>query len=276
MDKYKISVIIPVYNAALTIGNILNKLSHQHYENIEVIAVNDGSKDDSLNILRDHAGRDRRIVVIDQNNSGVSIARNVGIEHSTGDYITFVDADDDIDELLISKLADKITQNVDLIMCGLILNGRHITADEITVEGKTNIRNYTLRSLLSTNLLYGPYCKLFRRTLIADNQIRFPTDVDYGEDTIFNLHYLQLTNTISVLDGALYTYQMQPNGLASSNALIAKFRKKRSTSLKIFISDPRPSLSERLIYILIRLRWSIGYAKSIITSVKQSVEESTS
>lgn len=87
MQNPKISVIIPVYNAEKTIGNILGKLIAQEYRNIEIIAVNDGSGDDSLKILQHFAKKDKRVVVVDQTNAGASIARNVGIHKSTNEYL---------------------------------------------------------------------------------------------------------------------------------------------------------------------------------------------
>ena len=97
-DTAKISVIIPVYNAEKYLDKCLESLENQTLEGIEIVCVNDGSKDNSLEVLNRHAEKDKRIKVINQKNAGVSAARNKGIRTARGKYITFVDADDFIKE----------------------------------------------------------------------------------------------------------------------------------------------------------------------------------
>ena len=97
LESSKISVIVPVYNVEKYLKRCLNSLVNQTYTNIEIICVNDGSKDNSLNILNEYAQKDNRIVVISQENQGQGIARNKGLEIAKGDYIGFIDPDDFID-----------------------------------------------------------------------------------------------------------------------------------------------------------------------------------
>ena len=97
MEKVMISVIVPVYNVENYLGKCLDSLINQTYKDIEIICINDGSTDNSLNILREYEQMDSRIIIIDQKNGGLSNARNIGLKEAAGEYIMFVDSDDWID-----------------------------------------------------------------------------------------------------------------------------------------------------------------------------------
>lgn len=263
MIRSKISVIIPVYNAEKNIGNIISKLVAQKYKNIEIIAVNDGSVDGSLGILRKFAKKDNRVVIINQKNTGASAARNAGIKKATGKFITFIDSDDDISDELIYELARYAKNSTDFIMCGMSIGDKTIIAPNTYVEKKSSIVNYVLKSLLTKNLLYGPYCKLFRRAIIIDNKVMFPEDVNYGEDTIFVLNYLRHAANLAVIGRSLYRYDFQPSGLAANNAAVASFRSARSRALDDFVRGIL-SLRNITIYAALRVRWALAYLKCLI------------
>lgn len=263
MKNPKISVVIPVYNAEDTIGNILEKLIDQEYRNIEIIVVNDGSKDDSWKILKVFSKKDKRVIAIDQKNAGASTARNIGINKSTGEFITFVDSDDDISDKLISELAKHIKDNSDFIMCGMSMNDKDIVAPDVFIENKKLITQYVLKSLLTKNLLYGPYCKLFRRSIIVGNNVQFPAEVRYGEDTIFVLNYLRHVRNITNVRQVLYSYNLQQSGLASTNNTNIAFRRARADALKRFLGNDSSSSKNFFSYIRLRSRWCLSYFKSV-------------
>jgi glycosyltransferase involved in cell wall biosynthesis len=263
MSKPKISIIIPVYNAEKTIGNILKKLISQSYKNIEIITINDGSVDNSWKIIQSFANKNKRIISVNQENRGASAARNAGIELSNGKYITFIDSDDDIDSELINVLASRITDNSDFIMCCMRINGNDVTSADIQIEGNEAIVKYVLQSLLKKNLLYGPYCKLFRRSIIVDMKLQFPDKVKYGEDTIFVLNYLRHTEGMSISHQVLYTYKLQSSGLASVNSKDLGSRKARNIALRLFMRNNWLSIQNVVAYIAIRCRWGLSYCKAI-------------
>ena len=265
MKSSKVSVIIPMYNAEKTIGNILDKLISQSYQDIEIIVINDGSKDDSWKVLRSFAKKDARIITINQENAGASAARNTGIAKATGEFITFIDSDDDISDKLIQELASHIKNGSDFIMCGMSINGKVVVAPNISVENKKLITQYVLKSLLTKNLLYGPCCKLFRRSIISDNKIQFPEEVRYGEDTIFVLSYLRYANNITTIEQSLYSYNFQPSGLASANSTNIAFRKARADALNEFMSDRGASLSNIFLHSILRSRWILALVKGILS-----------
>ena len=115
-----ISIIIPVYNVEKYLNKCLNSVIEQTYKNIEVILIDDGSTDNSGKICDEYAKNDIRIKIIHQQNGGVSTARNNGLEHATGKYITFVDSDDYIEKEMIETMAKKIMKkNADIVICGV-------------------------------------------------------------------------------------------------------------------------------------------------------------
>ena len=99
--KEKVSIIIPVYNSERTLERCLDSVINQTYKNIEILIVNDGSKDKSLEIMKEYQKKDNRIMVINQENKGLSGARNAGLDKATGEYVTFIDSDDYIKANLI-------------------------------------------------------------------------------------------------------------------------------------------------------------------------------
>ena len=117
MDKIKISVIIPIYNAEKTIKKCLTSILNQSYSNIEIILINDGSTDSSLKVCNDFASKDKRILVIDKKNEGSVKARLDGINNSTGDYITFVDSDDSINKKTFELLVNELKKSSFDIIC---------------------------------------------------------------------------------------------------------------------------------------------------------------
>lgn len=204
----RISVIIPVYNAAKTLARCLDSVLSQTISPFEIVTVNDGSVDSSINILNEYAGRYPQIHVISQANKGVSTARNVGINAATGEWILFVDADD----YLASNTLEILTQNNHggLSLAGLTIHlaervycqnlfraSQHIVADKMVDTGEA------LQSL-NYYSFSGPVCKLFRTDIVKQNHIIFPADMQFGEDTIFLYTYLRHVKSITVHDAYPY------------------------------------------------------------------------
>ena len=122
----ELSVIVPVYNCEKYLPACLDSLINQTYNDTEIICVNDGSKDNSLTILKDYENKDKRIKVIDKPNGGVSSARNTGILASRGNYVTFIDSDDYLDLDLYEKCMQKIkSENADVLAFGLMFEPAH-------------------------------------------------------------------------------------------------------------------------------------------------------
>lgn len=117
MIRNKISIIAPVYNIERHLRKCLDSLINQTYKNIEIICVNDGSADKSLDILNEYANKDKQIVIVDKKNGGISDARNIGIAKASGEYMIFVDSDDCIDLETCQKSLDTVLKySVDVVL----------------------------------------------------------------------------------------------------------------------------------------------------------------
>lgn len=219
----KVSVIIPVYNVEKYVSKCLDSVLSQTFADIEVICVNDGSTDNSLQILTEYADRDDRIKIITKPNGGLFSARHVGMVSAIGEYILFVDSDDWIDNTLIEKTIDKIREtNVDVVIFGAysvkednIIKGMYsVNKIPEKYKGKVlNIEDY------KDNLFVFPptaWCKLYRKKFIDDNNIKFQ-EIKDGEDQLFYLHAILCAKSIYVLNENLYYYIKNRAGAITSD-----------------------------------------------------------
>ena len=188
-EQERISIIVPVYRAEKYLADCLNSLINQEYHNIEIVLVVDGSPDNSLAICREFASRDPRILVVDQENQGVSAARNRGIELATGKYITFVDSDDYVaPDYLTVLYRDLVEHDVDVACCDLaeIMNGQPVENQLIRI--RSNRRIGTEEELFeSLTLPDEPFwsnvtLKLYKAEFVK--QCRFKP-LRSGEDLVF-------------------------------------------------------------------------------------------
>ena len=117
----EISVILPVYNTSKYLHACLSSLLNQTFHDFEIVAINDGSTDDSLSILQDFANKDSRIRIIDQKNQGIGAARNLGIQLANGTYIAFIDSDDTLELRMLECLYKKaVEESLDIVVCDYI------------------------------------------------------------------------------------------------------------------------------------------------------------
>lgn len=205
-----ITFIVPVYNAEPTLARCLDSILKQDYADIEIIAVNDGSSDRSLQILMEYRKTDSRIQVIDQKNSGVSVARNQGVLHASGEFIMFVDSDDYIEPNTCSRLLEYMKEDTDLVIFGLNIykEGRLLRTPHLKtaiIHIKNDINDYW--NLRTINL--GPCNKIYRKALIKS---LFDETLSLGEDTLFVLEYLKNIHTIQVVGKCFYNVSLDNAG----------------------------------------------------------------
>lgn len=202
-----LSVIIPCYQAEKYLRRCLNSVLSQSYSDLEVIIVDDGSTDSSMTIIQDFARRDNRIKYFKQINSGVSSARNNGIDNASGDVITFVDSDDIIQPQMYQVLMDLLIKyDADIAQCSYCRD----YGDRIKYIGNTD-QIYTFesekiaQSLLEAKLI-GPGCwnKVFKKTIIGN--IRFNSLYKMGEDTLFTFEVFQQAQKAVFIDSCYYVY----------------------------------------------------------------------
>lgn len=208
----KVSIIVPVYNTSDYLTRCLDSILSQTYSNWELIIIDDGSKDNSLNICNEYASKNKQITVLSQVNSGVSSARNRGIEVSTGEFITFIDSDDwispDYLEMLINKQQET---NSDIVVGNLSIVDEEINKSiPFPSENLLLTREEFLKlfgKLYSETLISGPCVKLYSSDIIKNHSIQFDPNRNLGEDLIFNLEYLTFCNRLCFFSQVIYFYR---------------------------------------------------------------------
>lgn len=206
-----VSVIIPVYNAQNTIKNTINSVLVQTYSNIEIIAVNDGSTDDSLRILESLSEKEENLIVVNKYNGGVSSARNKGVKISKGEYIVFLDADDTLEEDIIELAISKIEPGSNLYQWGMkIQNVSDITIPSILDKNYSRIQMIANCIFLMDEQigLYfrASWGKLLIASIIKNNHITFREDLYIGEDAVFMLEYLKYIEKYILVKNTGYNY----------------------------------------------------------------------
>lgn len=192
MNKPLISVIVPIYNAEKFLSQCIDSVLNQSYKNIEIILLNDGSKDKSGSICQEYAEKDTRIIYIEKNNSGVSDTRNMGLKQATGDYIFFLDSDDYLAPQCFEILYMASGEG-QLAITGYYLdftNKRNIYIPQQAYGSYTNIKEFLLdfHKYYATkfNFVWG---KLYRTEIIRKHNITFREEIQLGEDQLFNQDY---------------------------------------------------------------------------------------
>lgn len=214
----KISIIVPVYNSSKYLEKCFDSIKNQTYTDFEVIVINDGSTDCSGEICDKYAELDNRFKIIHKENGGVSKARNIGIDNAHGEYITFIDSDDWIDIDYLQKFIVAVDPNCDLIVSGITNEYPDMTTSMLSIQSNffasTNAKQ--LHNLIKSRLVFGPYNKLFNSYIIKANNILFPIDISYGEDRIFNYHYIKYVNNIITITYNGYHYNRLDSGSLST------------------------------------------------------------
>lgn len=227
MDK-KVSVIIPAYNVELFISECLTSVIGQTYQNLEIIVIDDGSTDNTLEKIRYFADLDSRVVVVSQKNQGVSAARNKGLSLAGGEYVTFIDSDDtynpDSIEIMVQALEEK---NTDCVNVQYILrekddaNKRNNVVSTFPVkfymfETKEEKIDFLVKELSPYYVGYEVWDKLYRLDIIKRNEISFDEKNIIGEDLGFNIKFFSYANSVYCIDTCCYNYRVRPESAMNS------------------------------------------------------------
>lgn len=221
-----ISVIVPVYNKAQYLHRCIQSIIKQTYKNLEIIIVNDGSTDNSIDICNYYANRDQRIMIIDKENKGVSSARNAGLDVARGEYIAFVDADDYIDKNMYYTLLHQIISEGSDI-CTMV---KYSIRKKDTVRGKPPKVISADRAIKKLLLLYYPssMCvSLFKRDVIVG--CRSDIDIHFFEDIEHHFRILLNANMVSLNNQELYYYRTNESSINKTG-----INSKRITCLGVY------------------------------------------
>lgn len=207
----RVSIIVPVYNTAWNLDRCIQSLINQTYTNIEIILINDGSTDRSLEICQNYAAKDERIIVLNKTNSGVSDTRNLGILKASSEYISFVDSDDWVDETYIENFnIERINVNRFIAVQGIVYDVANRDLQNVMFEYpslKLSIPE-SVEDIRRYNIFNNgcPVAKLFSKRVIIENNLLFNSRLSLNEDHLFVLDYYACIDDIFLYDSINYHY----------------------------------------------------------------------
>lgn len=263
MDKPLVSVIVPVYNTGESVKKTIDSILGNTYEYFEIIVVNDGSTDNTGELL--NKIKSAKVKIYDKKNGGPSSARNFGIEKSKGKYLLFVDSDDEIKPEFVEKLVEamKSSEN-NLAMTGVVFRNssgeKNEFIDDFPKKGSEDIKTYMLRSLLDDGRMYPVFNKIFRAEIVMGG-VRFNEKMRFGEDTKFVLDYIGKTGgNILLVPEPLYVHNMNTKtSVAKSAEGVWRNWQKCYDNLKKWTRGG--SIKQRIFVKLLYLRWRYTWLK---------------
>ena len=281
----KISLIVPVYNSITTLERCLKSMINQKYKDIEIILINDGSEDNSLQIIKEYAKRDSRIVIINQNNRGVSTARNVGIEKSTGEYIIFIDSDDYLEENSVDGLINILkNDNADLyimpyykeekgkkefINYSFLKNKTYDTKEKICRIIPNFIGNVDKEGNRIQNIMGSIWSKVFKSDIIKRYNIRMNEKIEITEDLNFLIEYMIHCDKIKIMNYYFYNYVIENN-----KSITKKYKANLYNELELSLNNIVKILKENSIFFKNVIKYKRFY--NIYASLVNECKSNTS
>lgn len=245
----KVSIIIPAYNVENEIEDSLRSILNQSYVDLEIIIVNDGSSDGTLNVIKRVTASDDRVKVIDQPNSGVSVARNVGLRISTGEYLYFFDPDDILEKDAIQQLVSCAEKNqVDVV----IFNAN------ILKEGR--VRPYFRHNRLTENMIYDRntflkntkwnlvpvWIYFFKKSFLLENKLSFKKNVIH-EDSLFYVDVISALSSLVYINKSFFLYKKRPKSI-TGNLYENKYHAKSLRIIKGDLKEKKSLLTTKDIF----------------------------
>jgi len=219
-DNPAVSFVVPVHNVEPYLVQCIRSILAQTLKDIEVVCVNDGSTDRSLEVLNEYALSDPRIRVFSKDNGGVSSARNMGIEQVRGRYVSFIDADDWVDERYAETLFNLAEENnADIV----VFSGSSVPQvswiEQVLVSSTAVLHEHGADVLLHKTGCIPLMCnKLYKRTIITDHHVRFDEEIALGEDLLFQFATFSHAQTVVFSEAKLYFYRTDREGSAVASA----------------------------------------------------------
>ncbi len=287
MEMPLVSIILPVYNAQSHLNRCLGSICAQQYEDLEIIVINDGSKDQSLPVCEEFRKKDSRILLVDKANSGVSDTRNLGLKLASGKYVEFVDSDDYLDPDFTERLVAAAEENeADFVIAPYkmvipagaskpeqVLDKIQDELGVMSVARPPEVREYGFlpagvydKDTFALRLMDKPasyfysvlWNKLYRRDILTGNDIQFVSEMRWAEDLVFNLRYIQYAERFVAIDKPGYYYvqnpqsichtQINPATIVQNKLQVFRYYKDLYTRLGIY-EEVRPQLYKFLVDI---------------------------
>lgn len=231
MENEKISIVVPVYNAEKYLAETIQSVLNQTYVNFELIAVNDGSTDRSLEVLQQFT--DLRIKIINKENTGVSDTRNTAIREATGEYICFIDADDCYSPYYLQKMYETtVSHNADMVVCDYMpFRGTPFFTENKSVAVPVK----SSEPLVQAGVLTSACTKLIKISTLYKYNIFFDKEMSFGEDLFFCWKAFLASENVWMIDDKLYGYRMTGSGATSRfHAELYEKYKESFSDLKAF------------------------------------------
>ena len=219
-----ISVIIPMYNAALYIKECILSLLNQSFTDFEIIIVDDGSTDDSYSICKSIFLSDSRVRLFHQENKGVSSARAFGVKKAVSDYILFVDADDTVKNIMLDVLYNKIIQGYDMVL------------SEVTFEGEFSNQDF-VKLILEQKISTCIWGKLIKKVFLTEQIMNLPPDINVGEDLALNIKIGLSINKIYFISEKFYNYRYNPNSVMANRKVTLDYEIKFHNLIRKIIGN---------------------------------------
>lgn len=222
----KVSIIVPMFNVENYIEKCLDSVIAQDLADWEMIVVDDGSTDESGRIADGYALKDNRITVIHQENAGPGAARNAGLRAASGEYVYFLDSDDYIDAGLLKRAVNVMERNSsDMAVFnfqtedeeGRCIETSNIRQRNIFIKSQKHLLNYYVKDLLGGNIGFCIWNKLFKRSIICDNSIKFRESANRAEDLCFNMEYAMYMKKVSCMSGVFISYRVRTGSIMNSS-----------------------------------------------------------
>ena len=287
MNQPLVSIILPVYNAQNHLARCVGSICAQTYRNIEIIILNDGSKDQSLPVCEEFRQKDPRILLVDKANSGVSDTRNLGLKLASGKYVEFVDSDDYLDPDFTERLVAAAEENeADFVIAPYkmvipagaskpeqVLDKIQDELGVMSVARPPEVREYGFlpagvydKDTFALRLMDKPasyfysvlWNKLYRRDILTGNDIQFVSEMRWAEDLVFNLRYIQYAERFVAIDKPGYYYVQNPQSICHTQVHVStvvqnklqvfRYYKDLYTRLGIY-EEVRPQLYKFLVDI---------------------------
>lgn len=248
MKKILISIVVPVYNGEPYLERFFNSIIHQEYENYELIVIDDGSIDNSKEIIEKYAAKYNKIISVFKENEGVSIARNVGIKKARGKFIYFADCDDYLEENFFAKIIPQLNDEFDLLIFNAYEeNKKHqfknilnLNNEIILLKPYEGVKKY-LTGEYSNIFLGAPWNKIYCKEIIDKNKIKFLEGKKIGEDLLFNIEYISHIQSIKTINESLYCYCFNLNSVSKE-----KYKEYAIDDLYKYIDPLEKLLNEKM------------------------------
>ena len=230
-----VTLIVPIYNAAPYLKNCLGSIKAQTFQEFEALLVNDGSQDASPEICQSYERADSRFRLIDKPNSGVSDSRNVALDQARGKYVQFLDADD----WLTPDAIETLVHTAESTGADLVLSHFYrVAGDRIAQRGHIKKEKLLTRQEFAEEMMKAPanyyygvlWNKLYRRSIVGAHRLRCPADVNWCEDFLFNLNYIEHVRLVAAVPRPIYYYRKRGDSLVNAQISLRRtVAMKRST-----------------------------------------------